>query len=323
MSNEALVSIIIPIYGTEQFLPKCIDSVLAQTYSQLEIILVDDESPDACPKICDSYMEKDDRIVVIHEENKGVSGARNTGLKRAKGDYIMFVDSDDELYPDAVKIMIEDTEKHDADIVSALKEIVHADGRTHSDINDDKVKVYHGDEALILSLDGDRNTNSACAKLFNRSFIDGLFFDEGRNINEDGFFVFQCYVRKPVLVQHDTLVYRYNFREGSGSKQKFSKKHLAMLYFCEQKKQLIAEQFPQYTDKAHNMEVRTCLQFLDLLCRTTDKKYNSLKSSCIKTVRRFYRCHRPINKHHRQLALIVKYGFYPVYRQAFRLKYYR
>ena len=176
LSNEALVSIIIPIYGTEQFLPKCIDSVLAQTYSQLEIILVDDESPDACPKICDSYMEKDDRIVVIHEENKGVSGARNTGLKRAKGDYIMFVDSDDELYPDAVKIMIEDTEKHDADIVSALKEIVHADGRTHSDINDDKVKVYHGDEALILSLDGDRNTNSACAKLFNRSFIDGLFF---------------------------------------------------------------------------------------------------------------------------------------------------
>ena len=108
MDSNTLVSIIIPVYGTEQYLPQCIESVCAQTYSHIQIILVDDQSPDACPEICDRYAGMDSRILVVHQNNTGVSGARNTGIRHALGDYVMFVDSDDELSPKAVEVLLRD-----------------------------------------------------------------------------------------------------------------------------------------------------------------------------------------------------------------------
>ena len=301
MNVDSLVSIIVPVYGTEAYLPECIESITAQTYSDIELILVDDQSPDGCPQICDAYAQKDDRITVIHQKNTGVSGARNTGIRHSRGAYLMFVDSDDGLFPNAVETMLADMWEHGADIVSAAE---LQTGR------------------LLLSLAGQRNTNSVHSKLLRRDFIDGLFFTEGKNIHEDGFFLFQCYLRKPVLVQHNVLVYRYNFRQESSSRDGFSDKYLAMLYFCEQKKKLVAELYPQYTDAVRNMEVRTNLQLLDLLCRTTDPKYRDLQGQCVKTVRRLYLCFRPINRHHKQLARIVKLGLYPLYKFAVRLRYF-
>ena len=97
ITNNALVSIIVPVYGTEDYLPDCIESLQKQTYPHVEIILVDDQSPDGCPAICDAYAQKDPRIRVIHQKNTGVSGARNAGLDAATGDFVAFVDSDDEL----------------------------------------------------------------------------------------------------------------------------------------------------------------------------------------------------------------------------------
>ena len=92
---EGLVTVVIPIYNVEKYLDRCINSIVNQTYKNREIILVDDGSPDNCPKICDAWAKKDDRIVVIHKENGGVSSAHNKGLDVATGDYITFVDSDD------------------------------------------------------------------------------------------------------------------------------------------------------------------------------------------------------------------------------------
>lgn len=97
-----LVSVIIPVYKVEQYLPKCVDSVLSQTFSEFEIILVDDGSPDNCPKLCDEYAEKDSRIKVIHKENGGLSDARNAGIASASGKYVLFLDSDDYLYSNTV-----------------------------------------------------------------------------------------------------------------------------------------------------------------------------------------------------------------------------
>lgn len=321
LNENPLVSIIVPVYGTEPYLSDCIKSILSQTYRNIEVILVDDQSPDKCPEICDSFARKDARVIVIHQENKGVSGARNTGIRRAAGEYLMFVDSDDELYPDAVTLLLKDMKDCEADIVSAVKEVVRGDNSVQRIDSEGKLLVYRGEEAPVLSLDGDKNTNSACAKLFCKSFIDGIFFEEGKNINEDGFFIFQCYLRNPVLVQHNIAVYRYNFREDSGSKQAFSDKYLSMLYFCGEKKRIVKESYPQFLENAYNMEVRTSLQFLDLLCRTDDKAYSDIQKTCIQTVKTLYRYHRPISRHHRQLAQIVKNGLYPVYKRIFRLKY--
>lgn len=321
--GNALVSIIVPVYGTEAYLPACIDSLCEQSYSNIQIILVDDQSPDNCPEICDRYAEMDSRIAVIHQKNKGVSGARNTGITNAQGDFLMFVDSDDVLYSNAVELLVLDAFAYRADIVSATKRVVDSSGNIVSSCEDDRVQVFQNDAAVLLSLAGDRNTNSACAKLFKADFIRGMRFAEGHNVNEDGFFIFQCYLRKPVLVQHNVAVYQYNIRNGSNSRQAFSDKYLSMLYFCERKKELIAEQYPQYIELVHNMEVRTNLQMLQLLCSTNDRRYRKIQKQCIQTVCARYPCHRPINEAHRKLAWMVKYGFYPIYKYAVRLKYYR
>jgi glycosyltransferase involved in cell wall biosynthesis len=101
--NNPLISVIIPVYKVEKYINRCIDSVINQTYTNLEIILVDDGSPDNCGKICDEYAQKDSRVVVIHKENGGLSDARNYGIDVARGEYIMFVDSDDWVHPEIVE----------------------------------------------------------------------------------------------------------------------------------------------------------------------------------------------------------------------------
>jgi glycosyltransferase involved in cell wall biosynthesis len=317
------VSIIVPVYGTEKYLPACIESICRQTYSDLEIILVDDQSPDKCPEICDSYAQKDSRITVIHQQNKGVSGARNTGLQHATGDYVMFLDSDDELYPEAVEILLSDSQSYEADVVSASQRIVGTNGNVISVEADGSCSVLKNEKSLLLSLAGDENTVSACAKLFNKDFLQDICFCEGKNIHEDGFFLFQCCLKEPVWVQHNVEVYQYNLRDGSNSRQRFSDKYLSMLYYCDCKKALLKEYGYQYDDQVRNMEVRTRLQLLDLLCSTTDKKYEALKNESVKLVSDLYRYHVPINNHHKKLAWIIARGLYPVYKILVRFKYYR
>lgn len=321
--NKTFVSIIVPVYGTEAYLSDCINSLCNQSHSCIEIILVDDQSPDRCPEICDSYAQLDSRIKVIHQNNKGVSGARNTGINAATGEYIMFVDSDDELYPYAVETLLRDCIAYNADIVSATSKNIDEKGNIVFQHDDSVSTVFREDESLLLSLRGDRNTDAVWAKLFKMDFIKGIFFEEGKNINEDGFFMFQCYIRKPILLQHNISVYRYNIRKDSCSRQFFSEKYLSMLYFMNCKKKCIISHYPQYIDEMRNMEVRTLLYFLDVLCRDRGSKNKKIQVQCIQTIRKLYKYHQPINKHHKQLAWIAVNGLYPLYKILISLKYYR
>lgn len=322
-TNNALVSIIVPVYGTETYLPACIESICNQSYTNLQIILVDDQSPDRCPEICDSYARNDSRILVIHQNNTGVSGARNAGLRQAAGDFIMFVDSDDILYTDAVQTMLRDADEYDADIVSAIKSSAGANGKLSGHEEDGRINIFRDEQPLMLSLQGNCNTDSACAKLFRTSFLRGLFFENGKDIHEDGFFMFLCYLKNPVLIQHNVEVYQYNTRLGSNSRQAFTEKYLSILYFCERKKELMAKYYPELQEQTHNMEARANLQLLDVLCRTTDRRYRALQKQCVNTVRSLYEYHVPIHDHHKKLAWIVAHGLYPLYKWAVRLKYYR
>ncbi len=321
--SNALVSIIVPIYGTEYYLPNCIESLCRQTYSNIQIVLVDDQSPDDCPKICDAYAQKDNRIKVVHQQNKGVSGARNTGISVSSGEYVMFVDSDDELYPDAVEKLLNRSLTYNADIVSATARVVDEAGHILFENNDGECTVLHEDMSLLLSLQGDRHTESVWAKLFRKSFIEDICFVEGKNINEDSFFLFQCYIKKPIVVHNNIAVYRYNSRQDSCSRQFYSDKYLAMLYFLERKKEHINEHYPQYFNQMLNMEVRTHLSFLDVCCSAKGNQNKNLQKQSISTIRKLYKYHKPINKHHEQLAWIVIYGLYPLYKILIRFKYYK
>ena len=114
---DSKITIIIPVYKVEKYIHQCIDSVIDQSYKNLEIILVDDGSPDKCPEICDDYAKKDKRIKVIHQENQGLSSARNTGIKASTGDYINFIDSDDWIEREAFQIALDTRNRWDADLV--------------------------------------------------------------------------------------------------------------------------------------------------------------------------------------------------------------
>ena len=117
LKSNMKLSIIVPVYGVAKYLPKCVDSLLAQDISDYEIILVDDGSPDECPQICDEYVEKYDRIRVVHQENAGLSAARNSGINVATGDYILFVDSDDYLQPNVLGALMVQVEREQLDVL--------------------------------------------------------------------------------------------------------------------------------------------------------------------------------------------------------------
>ena len=182
-----MISIIIPIYKVEPYLRRCLDSVLAQTYTDLQIILVDDGSPDGCGAICDEYAAKDSRIEVIHQENRGLSGARNAGLALAKGEYIAFLDSDDyvdeTMYEKLLQVLLE----NDADIAECGYRWVKPDV-TYDRENTGKVDIYTNLEALEMLYFGDQMFGGISIvvwnKLYRAELFDDLCFAQGLN-NED------------------------------------------------------------------------------------------------------------------------------------------
>lgn len=321
--DKPLISVIVPVYNGELYVQECVRSITEQTYPQIEILLINDGSTDQSGPLCDDLSRSDPRIRVFHQENRGVSAARNVGLDNASGDYVLFVDCDDQLLPNAIESLLSDATAHSADIASAVKETVKADGAVLNPYGDGAIYVHSGPESLVLSLDGERQTNSVCAKLFCRSLLTDIRFEEGRNINEDGFFLFLCYMKQPVQVQHNRVVYRYFVRENSNSRGDFSEKYLDMLYFAGQKKQLVLATYPQLSDHVVNMEVSAHLFFLEALCRTTEKKYRKYQQESVALVRRWYRQYHPLNQHERDFAKVVRYGLYPLYKWAIRIKNHR
>ena len=127
MEKEDLISIVIPVYKVEKYLEKCVESVINQTYKNLEILLVNDGSPDNCPKICDEYAQKDNRIKVIHKENGGLSDARNAGIDVAAGKYIAFVDSDDYVSNDYIEYMYNLIKEYNTQMATCETEVINAE----------------------------------------------------------------------------------------------------------------------------------------------------------------------------------------------------
>ena len=183
MSRAEQVSIIVPIYKVEKYLNKCIDSILAQTFTDFELILVDDGSPDNCGKICDEYAEKDSRIKVIHQVNSGVSSARNTGLKTAKGKYVGFVDPDDYLEPEFYEKMTNLITRDDTDLVICGVRKVFEDGKCAVEkLTNNKVSAQNAINELF-DVNGLNLRPSVWNKLFKTEMIG--CFDEKISVSED------------------------------------------------------------------------------------------------------------------------------------------
>lgn len=176
------VSIIVPIYNVEQYLTRCVDSILNQTLKDIEIVLVDDDSPDKCPQICDNYSKQDKRIKVIHKKNGGLSDARNAGLRKSCGEYILFVDSDDYIDHEACKLLYEKANKDELDIVigdAIIKEDNQEKGMEHSNVSLNK--ILDGPTFLKEQLKYEGMHMAVWLNLYKRDFLlsSSLFFKKG------------------------------------------------------------------------------------------------------------------------------------------------
>lgn len=202
-----LISVIIPVYNVEEYLCRCVDSVLDQTYRNTEILLVDDGSPDNCPAICDEYARQDARVRVLHQENKGLSGARNAGIDVAKGQWLAFVDSDDYLAPDFLERLLEACERTGSDLSVCRWEYVR--GEKIPEHGTGETRVYTGREMLAnLYLPDGAYFVVAWNKLYRRELFEEIRYPLGR-IHEDEATTYRIYdkVRKAAYV--DRSLYGY------------------------------------------------------------------------------------------------------------------
>lgn len=227
--NEMLlVSVIVPIYNVEFYLNKCVDSILNQSYKNIEVVLVDDESPDSCGKMCDDYAALDGRIKVVHKKNGGLSDARNAGMKVATGDLITFVDSDDYISEDFVKSLFEAMSENNSDI--AIANMKRTSRRNDKNtVTDWKASSFKSEDALIRMLYGAPFGTSACGKLFKSSLFAGVEFPYGK-FSEDLFTIYKTILKSKNVTYVGFDGYFYYYRdEGSIVVSGYKEKHLEAL----------------------------------------------------------------------------------------------
>lgn len=228
--EEELISVVVPVYHVEAYIERCIESLLHQTYQNLEIILVDDGGDDACPAICDAYAKKDARIKVIHKKNGGLSDARNAGLKEARGTYLAYVDSDDYILPDTYEKMQKALKRENADIAVCNYESVTEQGEsiaeknTKMDISD---RTYTSKEA-ICNLCGPNYHYwvTAWNRLYKTEIAKQVRFPVGK-IHEDEFTAHLFYDKADKIVGISEPFYKYVIRENSIMTRKYGVKNLA------------------------------------------------------------------------------------------------
>ncbi len=210
VSNEPLISVIIPVYKVEEYLNKCVDSVINQTYKNLEIILVDDGSPDNCPKICDDYAKQDKRIKVIHKKNGGLSDARNAGIDMANGEYLSFIDSDDYVEKNYISFLYNLAKKYNSDLTMG-KQYVRYSNKT---INTGSGSLYelNSYDALDKILYGEDLDVSAWAKLYKKELFKKVKFPVGR-LFEDAATIYKLIDLSKKVVLKSEPIYNYIIRD--------------------------------------------------------------------------------------------------------------
>ncbi len=257
---EPLVSIIIPVYNSKKYLKKCLDSILEQTYKNLEIILVDDGSTDESKKLVDDYEKSNHLIKAIHQKNSGLSSARNTGLKIATGNYIMFVDSDDHIEPDMIQDMLKAIEETDSDIAVCSFKETYPNGKV-SHFNNEKYpeKVFTIESALRAMLKEEGFMVSATMKLFPKNYFKDITFPVGK-VHEDVDVTYKLIMKAEKIVFLPNEFYIYQHHESSIINS-FDDRKFDLISFTDQMCNDIDKKFPnlEYVTKERRIRARLSL----------------------------------------------------------------
>lgn len=252
-----MISVIIPIYNVQPYLKRCVDSVCGQSYTDLEILLIDDGSTDESGSLCDLLAKSDSRIQVYHQENRGLSAARNLGLEKTNGDFIAFVDSDDFILPNMLQTLHDVLEKYDCDIASCSF-IKFTDHILKIENSAKKLKIFSSEDALRdLFLSGVFQ-ETVWNKLYRRSVLENLNFPVGK-YHEDIFFTYQAFLHAKKIAAVDFIGYGYFQRQDSISGAKFSSKRFDALEGMAIRAEKIKKEAPSVYPEACLSLARNCL----------------------------------------------------------------
>lgn len=254
---ENVVSVIVPVYKVEKYLDKCIGSIVNQTYRDIEIILVDDGSPDNCPQMCDEWAEKDSRIRVIHKENGGLSDARNAALDICTGRYVVFVDSDDYVHPEYVAYLVELIKQNNADLaICGFWHETEEGKQLNRFADNNQLYIMDQHQAIKEMCDGVLFSNSAWAKIFPRTFFEDIRFPVGR-LYEDLAVMHKLFFKAETIAFGQRALYYYIWRENSITTAKFSFKQLDAVTYAEEMCEEILKCWPDLLSTMHSRLFRT------------------------------------------------------------------
>lgn len=247
-----MISIIVPVYNIEEYLPRCLDSILTQTYTDLEVLLIDDGSKDASGDICDRYARKDPRVRVYHQANGGVSAARNRGLDMARGEYIGFVDGDDMLEKDILHRLYENAEKYQCEISCCQLATIETDGsisRAHMQKSEcfcceDLIRRFFFDTFIKDMM------YSQCNKIFKANVLNGLRYGTYK-YGEDILFVFSALGRAKRMYYDSFIGYYYIHRDTSAMKAPFSLNRFDYIDAIRMIEDMCERQYPFAAEDAH------------------------------------------------------------------------
>lgn len=277
METKPLISVIVPVYRVEDYLDHCIGSIVGQTYPNLEILLVDDGSPDRSGELCDRWAERDSRIRVIHQQNAGAGAARNTALDAARGEIIAFVDSDDYLHPNMYAHLYS-LMADGADVVECEIGITETDDLTMDDGAGADILICETEEALRLHIQDEAFRQTPPNKLYRRDCVGHIRFPEG-NLIDDEFFTYKVLGNAKKLAHSSARMYAYRQQSGSAMHKPYSLRRLQGLDAKLQRLSYFAQRFPELVPEAKEDLLMTSLGAMQGCLR-------SLKGEELETARR-------------------------------------
>lgn len=268
---QPLVSVIVPIYKVEEYLDRCVESIVNQTYKNLEIILVDDGSPDNCPQMCDSWAEKDSRIKVVHKKNGGLSDARNAGIPFATGEIISFIDSDDWIALNMFETMLNQMLDDNSDIVSCGVKWIKEDGTVIRDVTVSNNEVLDTQSAMKELINDNMIKQHVWNKLYKYDLIKDILFEKGK-YHEDVFWSYQIVGQAHRISVITDSLYNYVQRSNSIMGEGFSAKRLDALDANELRCKYMKINFPALYDNALYVYIGSCHYQLQCAVRADQPK---------------------------------------------------
>lgn len=323
MKQDILVSVIVPVYNVEEYLGRCVDSILAQTYTNLEVILVDDGAKDSSGSICDAYAGKDSRVKVIHKENGGLSSARNAGIDVARGAYLEFVDSDDWLEPDAVESLLSAALRYDTELVIGGRWDVSAKtGEKKKGLCPSREEVISGPDMVSRIFRWDNCDSSACDKFYARRLFRQIRFPYGM-VCEDVPIMYKIVLDAGRVALLDKPVYNYFHRSGSITYTGISDRNFHFARHTEVILPWIRENQPRLEPEATYLRVRSlvyAVQSADLASAEDRKKFREESSGARRELRRhagFILTGPFFSRKERITHLLLAFGLYRGLRKIF------